>query len=329
MKENYFDRELCKRFINDNNLPIPLVTESEKFFYYVKLYEELYGTRTLFDEMCDEIDKDFGDDIQAFLNHFYDVRDKMINDILENPKYNEFINADMNKYKVCDELRNVQSGNVYNGENGGKRYLSIDLSKANFQALKFFDKSLVKGKDTYEDYVREYTKSNYIINSKYTRQVVFGKCNAKRQITIERYLISKFYESFKYNKDLLKLVRFNNDELVFELNLPKYDIANETTMDVIIQSVYACSKECGVDVSPRIYQLSPMRLHSHKKNEDRNIFYVLYDCVNGGYEFKEVPKTYFAIVYKLYNNLETNPNDYFFNYEGLDAYIDDYFTLII
>lgn len=326
MANKYFNKELCKRFVSDNNLPIPVLTDEDKFFYYIDLYETMYGSRTLWNELCSEIEKNFMGDSEVFLEHFYRVRDAMIMDILENPKYYDFNNANLNEYKVCDELKNVPHGNVYNCDNVGKMFLSIDLKKANFQALKFFDKSLVRDADNYTEYVKKYTNSEYIANSKYTRQVVFGKCNASRQITIEKYLMSKFYEMFTYSDSVLKLVRFNNDELIFEITEGRVK-DTPFLLESIANYVENTSIDSGIDVSYSIYTLGAFCLHSEKKNEDRKPFYILYNSLNCDYIFKEVPQTYHAIVYKLINTLEITKDDYYFRYEGLDAYIDDYFTL--
>lgn len=326
MKENdFFSKELCKRFVSDNSLPIPILDDKDKFFYYIDMYDQFLHTKSLYEEMCDEIANNFNGDTNLFLSHYYQVRDNMISDILDNPTYKEFLTVDMKKYTVCDKLKNIPKGNVYNGNNIGKYFLSIDLTKANFQALKSFDKSLVLYSDTYEDYVRHYTNSEYICNSKYTRQVVFGKCNPSRQITIEKYLLSLFCENFDYSSEFIKLVRFNNDELVFEIN----GEISEKFLNNIYSAVKNAENRSGVNVSYSVYKLEAMCLHSTKKNEDRNLNFVLYDCITNSYKFKEVPQTYYAITYKLFHKIPLVKEDFYFRYEGLDAYIDDKFTLNI
>lgn len=318
-----FTEELCKRFVSDNNLPIPILSDMDKFFYYIDLYDKTLNTKSLYKEMYNEIMNNFSGDVNLFLSHYYQVRDNMINDILDNPKYKEFLSVDMKEYCVCDKLKNTPKGNVYNGDNIGKHFLSIDLTKANFQALKFFDKSLAQNADNYEDYVKHYTNSKYVLHSKYTRQVVFGKCNPSRQITIEKHLLSLFYENFDYSEDIIKLVRFNNDELVFEVE----EEITESLLDGIYSAVRNAEWRSGVKVSYTIYRLEAMRLHSTKKNEDRNLNFVLFDCINNVCKFKEVSQTYYAITYKLFYNIPLQKEDYYFRYEGLDAYIDDDFTL--
>ena len=324
MKENdFFSIELCKRFVTDNNLPIPILNDKDKFLYFIALYDKSFKTKSLYKEMCDEIVNDFNGNANLFLSHYYQVRDNMINDILDNPKYKEFLTRNMKEYDVCDKLKNTPKGNVYNSDNIGKRFLSIDLTKANFQALKSFDNSLVLYADTYEDYVKHYTNSKYVCMSKYTRQVVFGKCNPSRQITMEKYLMSLFYENFDYSEDIAKLVRFNNDELVFEVE----GEITESLLDDIYSAIKNAEFGSGVNVSYSVYKLEAMRLHSAKKNEDRNLNFVLHDCVTNRYKFKEVPQTYYAITYKLFYKIPLLKEDFYFRYEGLDAYIDDEFTL--
>lgn len=138
--------------------------------------------------------------------------------------------------------------------------------------------------------------------------------------------MSKFYEMFTYSDSVLKLVRFNNDELVFEIT--EGQIKDTPFLyESIVNYIEKTSIDSGIDVSYSIYMLGASCLHSNKKNKDRKPFYVLYDLLNCEYAFKDVPQTYHAIIYKLINKLELTKDDYYFRYEGLDAYIDDYFTL--
>ena len=336
MREKYFNLDLCKRFVSDNNLPIPILHDKEKFDYYLDLYENLYHSRSLWESLCNEIDTKYNGDINEFLNTYYIIRDKMITDILENEKYQEFLKVDMSKFNVTEDLKKFPKGNVYNLDNIGKCFLSIDLKKGNFQAIKYFDKSIVKNKDTYEEYVGHYIDSKYLQGSKYTRQVVFGKCNASRQIAIEKYLMSKFYESFNDKVGVLKLERFNTDELVFEV-IDYHELSQDVKLmllNYIANIVENAANYSGIEVSYNVYTLKSACLYSEKNDKERNPFYVLINEQQGeqkkwDYKFKEVPLAYHALCYKLWVGKELIPTDYYFRYEGLDAYIDDKFTLKI
>lgn len=330
MKEEIFNIDLCKRFVSDKNLPISITDSRDRFFYYIDLYEDKFHSRSEWNDLCDEIAINHNGDVDKFLEYFYYIRDKMINDILDSDGYKNFITTDMKKYSVCDELKNIQHGNVYNPENVGKNFLSIDLKSGNFQALKHFDKNIVLNEDTYDEYVSRYTSSEYIQQSKYFRQVVFGKCNASRQIIIEKYLMSEFYKHFKYREDWLKLVRFNNDELVFELT---FNTENKGIIREISQLIRDTMYECGIDVSFNFYHLWATYLKSKITGKCRNLHYMLLSLTKieslpiREIELKEVPSTFYAIVYKLIQGKELCKDDYYFRYEGLSAYIDDEFEI--
>jgi hypothetical protein len=336
MREKEFNLDLCKRFVSDNNLPIPILHDKEKFDYYLDLYENLYHSRSLWESLCNEIDTKYRGDINEFLNTYYIIRDKMITDILENEKYQEFLKVDMSKFNVSEDLKKFPKGNVYNLENIGKCFLSIDLKKGNFQAIKYFDKSIVKNKDTYEEYVGHYIDSKYLQGSKYTRQVVFGKCNPSRQISIEKHLMSMFYESFDDKIGALRLERFNTDEIVFEV-IGYHNLSHDCKSmlhNYIEDIVVNAAKNSGVDVSYNIYTLRAACLYSERNNKERNPFYVLenelkYEQKKYEVKFKEVPLVYHALCYKLWFGEKLVPTDYYFRYEGLDTYIDDKFILKI
>lgn len=336
MELRYFSKELCKRFVEDTRFPMPVVNNADRLQYYLDLYEKDYGTRTAYENMCDEIDIDYGGDQYAFIQAFYDAREKMINDILNNPKYKEFINCDMNVYGICDELKKSPKGDIYNATNVGKWFISVDLSKANFQAMKYFSKELVLNEDSYDGYVSRYTTSEYMVTSKHTRQIVFGQTNPGRQVTIEKHLMSKLYENINYDRESVKVVRFNNDEIVFEIlntnnfNNP-FDECNHLTSvyEDFRESVEdACSKT-SIEASTTMFQLKAMCLHSLKTDKFRRLNYLLFTPDVLDFKFKSVPLVYNSIVYKLFNGMAVTKDDYYFRYEGLDAYIDDNFELVV
>lgn len=79
----YFTKELTKRFITDNNLPIPLVDDANMLEYYLNMYRHQYNSKDLYFQMCKEIEENFDGDPNKFLVNYYQVRDDIINDILD------------------------------------------------------------------------------------------------------------------------------------------------------------------------------------------------------------------------------------------------------
>ena len=220
------NKSIIKRFVKDYNLPIPVVKE-DYIPYYLDLYEEDFGSRTKFDMLLntiEEIKKKYGGDDDMFLDYYYEVRNNVINAVVKNPSFKKFNNMDMNEFSMKNKP-NVSSNNIYNETNVGKFFISIDLKKANFQTLKNIDKNIVFGADTYEDFIGKFTDSEYIANSKYFRNVVFGMMNPKRHITAEKYFITQIYqkviEEFPYLAD--KCVSLSNDEIIFKTEFLLYN----------------------------------------------------------------------------------------------------------
>lgn len=90
------------------------------------------------------------------------------------------------------------------------------MKSANFQALNKVDRDILLNSDTYEDFIYKFTDSQYIANSKYFRNVVFGMMNPKRHITVEKYYTYQIYKKIIDNiPDLSdRCVSLCNDEIV-------------------------------------------------------------------------------------------------------------------
>ena len=187
-----YDSELAKRFVSD--------------FKLLELYEDEYDSETWWNALWTMIDDAYDGSASKFLKDYYDVRDKIITDTMENPAYKAFTQMDMKQYAF--ERPKVSKNNVYNGENIGKKFLSVDLSKANFQALRYVNPDIVLGAETYKDFISKFTNLDYVAMSKYSRQVIFGKLNVDRQITVEKYLINKIYYRLIRSYSIIYIVNF-------------------------------------------------------------------------------------------------------------------------
>ena len=323
-----YHRDLANRFVSDLNLPIQNTNE-EYFFNNLQLLEDKYSAMTKYRELCDLINEKFDGDPNTFLSEYYQIRDNIITDILESDKYKSFNEMDLSDYAVDRALyNNVTSNNIYNMENSCKTFISIDLKKANFQALRYIG---VISEDTYEEFIGKYTDIDYIKNSKYTRQVIFGKLNPKRQITIEKYLISLLYkdiinsDEYKEIGDRLKLVSSSNDELVFEvvgLGEHPHNIFNK------IQK--ALNDRCQyIGFSIQMFKLYALSLWSHNTRNKRQTMYAKVDSFTFKAELMCVPSYYFPLVYASYYNIPLKEFMYHFTFEGMDCRICESFNLVI
>ena len=331
--EDNFNVDLVNRFVSDYKLPIPKIFNIGQFVHYLYLCEKDYKALTKYRNLINLIDERFGGDSNKFLKEYYDKREEIIQAILTNPAYLEFNNMDMNRFAIKDVLENITSKNVYNCENVNKIYLSIDLKKANFQALKYVNPEIVFNKDTYEDFIGMFTDLDYVKESKYTRQVIFGKCNPKRHITVEKYIINEIrkYISEKIFENIdINIVSFSNDEIVYECSVSIESFNEEmiTYVKTVIDDLKTKIKEfIGVDVSINIFNLKGYNLLDTINNKVCKTFFVKEDCLSDKKEFKCVPEPLFAIIYKLYNKQDVLSVDKIINYDGLRAELTEDFYI--
>ena len=197
-------------------------------------------------ETIEKIENEYDGCVEKWLEYCASVRDNAINGVMETDEYKKFNSMDLSQYNfapICGER------SCYTEETNGKRFLSIDLRKANFQALKYAG---VVSDATYEQFIHRFGGDDYIANSKYLRQVIFGKMNPSRQIKIEKYLMSKVYEVIK---DVTEKYRFtifsmNSDELIFAITEEFYNNRqeDENTRELINDIYNLVGKNIGVEI---------------------------------------------------------------------------------
>ena len=313
-----YNRELAKRFISDYKLPIPLINR-ECFFYHLALYQKDYNSLEYYFELVDIINKKYDGDCNKFLEDYYNVRDKIIATVIESEAFQKFNTMDMKVFTIKDRP-NITSNNIYNNDNIGKFFISIDLKKANFQTLRNIDKDIVFGADTYEDFIGKFTDLDYVKTSKYSRQVIFGMMNPKRHITAEKYFITQIYkkviEQFQYLSD--KCVSLATDEMIFDVDFLRYN--DKLTCFALREHIEKIAKEIGFDVHVEFFHLRGYNLVLKESRSVRKTFFMKdYFCTDGKFKLIGVPLQYHAIAYKLYKGKELTEIDYHFDYEGMNA----------
>ena len=135
--------KVLQRFVKDCNIPIN-VLEEPYFSYFVKLYDKDYGSLEKF-QMLEETVRKAGSE-EAFLEEYAKAKDTAITQTEALPEYTAFLQEDMNRYAVkTPSIPNLSGTDVYSMPNDGRRFISIDMRKANFQVLKRYSRALVFG----------------------------------------------------------------------------------------------------------------------------------------------------------------------------------------
>lgn len=286
---------LKRRFIKDCSLPIAL-TDEPYFSYFIDLYDKAFSTKKKLESFKKIVDR-FETEGEV-LDYLQFITDGIFNSVKEKSVYQDYLKADMKDFVVKSKY---PSSSIFKECHTGKKLISIDLSKANFQAMNFFDKRILES-DSYEEFIRKYTDEEYIINSKYIRQVIFGNLNSKRLGTIEKYMIYQIVE--KLEPLGYKILLVTDDEIVLE--------GDEDIYNNIVNIV----SNMPIKVAIELFVLKTLRNENGQPFKSDKFYvkeFISYtDKKNLDFEIKATDSTFYAQFFKLLTNQKINENDLVF-----------------
>lgn len=287
------------RFVKDYNLPINIFDE-DMFAYYRELYADFWPheAEALMEkeiEECGSVDK--------WLEKYAELRDNIINTLENSEEWKTFNQCDMSQYAVSST---IGERNIYTEEQHNCIFISIDLKKANFQALRSL--GIIK-ESTYEDFIYKFGGSKYFAGSKYLRQVIFGKLNPKRIITYEKYLIHKVLALVQERHAEWNLFSVMSDEVIFKVDVNTFPGARET------RDIEALVKETlGLDVRVEVIVVEHFPVVNYKG--DKVDAYTRFNVWTRETKLKKVSTTFYPQVWRLYKNEDIQENDLKFFFEG-------------
>jgi len=284
-------KQMREYFVSDNGLPIQ-VLDDPYFEYYLELLDPYYDSKKKYNLLLHTItymtkgEDKFHEEVKQFKN-------SMIHFIGNSPEYQHFI-KDM---KMPEPFVPLTKGNLYQINNVGKEFISMDLVEANFQALKYVCPKLFIGQENYAEIARRFTDMEYIIGCKKLRQVIFGQLSTARQQSIQRYIMSeiKFYLSDTWQIKPTDFINTSSDEIVFETSRPLGDI--ELAMGEPENPVFTRILKCGIP------QIKGIRIRNRsfklesKGTTKYTFFTKLYD--DGHRDIKQVDSAYIPEVIKF------------------------------
>lgn len=295
--------KLKRRFIKDCGLPIA-ITDSPYFEYFIDLYDESFNTKSKLKSFKKIVDR-FEDEGQV-LDYLQSITDSIIEDIKSKEDYQNFMKDNLKQYSIKS---NYPSSSIFKECHTGKELISIDLTKANFQAMNYYNTSILEA-NTYKNFVRKYTDEEYIINSKYIRQVIFGNlAKSNRLGCIEKYMIYQIVEKLEQMNVVILLV--TDDEVVLEGNK---DIYNKI-IDIV--------KDMDIQVAIELFVLKTLRKENGQPFKSDK-FYVkefieFTDDKNLMFEIKATDATFYPQFFKLLTKQNIVDNDLVFINEGFIA----------
>ena len=294
--------KLKERFCKDCNIPLKLFKESY-FTDRLQLYDNYYNTLDKWNIFVRELEKYKCE--QDYLEEYNRVKDAAINDIKLSDGYNRFNEEDMGKYSV--KYKDLPGKDIYKSSNDGKLFISIDMRKANFSALKLYDKSIFSNADTWEEFIERYTENKHIVNSKYIRQVILGNCNPRRQVTYEKYLMDLVLEVLidELGYSASDIAFFSNDEIVIDMGKYKDCINKQKILEMVVNVRF------NIPFRIELFYLHKITgTDGYYKELVKNI-------IERKYEFKCLNNYTLPFVLRKFNGEEITENDKVFYHEGL------------
>lgn len=308
-------KKLRKRFAKDYNLPINLF-DDELWGHYMSLYSDFPVTE--YNNLLKTVDEKYDGNVEMWLDYCAKVRDNAIIGTMATDAYKAFNTCDMAKWEMPEGVPQIGEHGIYNEETDGRFFVSIDLKKANFQALKYV--GVVKD-ETYKDFIYRHGGDDYIAGSKYLRQVIFGKMNPGRTIKVEKFIMGKIYLLVKdfFENNGYQLYSINSDELIFaEKNYALFGVeggnANAKRVEQMIKD------SLGIDA--RVEYLYITRLPIVNANENKVDAFVKRNVITGKQELKKASTTFYPQIYKLWMGQEIEEIDKKFFFEDQIATFD-------
>lgn len=283
---------LRKRFIKDYRLPISIL-EDPYFDYFVELYSHM-NAREKYDRFVALVERLGGE--EQFFSESKRIIHEMIDSIQGHDLYDSFRQASPDPYKTAHSFGNKSP--IFIEGSSGHWFTSIDLVKANWQSLSFWNAGIVNNAASYEEWAGQFTNEEYYLKSKQIRQVVFGKLNPKRQQVIQRYMMDQVL----HRLDKATLVKFN---------------VIGTTSDEVTIMWDKKPKQAKLDyiraVLPRYYDLHVDTFQLHRIG-DKSFYKREY--LDGSFDLKGVPTHYYPEVLQHVLGNETNQMDRMSLYDG-------------
>lgn len=204
---------LNERFCKDCKIPIKIFYEPY-FSDRLELTDPLYNAKEKYARFLSSIVRYHSE--QEYMEDYNQTKDAAIRFITERPQYFAFQNEKVG-YFAAEPTVSVPKKDIYKSTLVGHRMVSVDMKQANFRAMLYFDTDMFGGAKTWEDFIRQFTDNEHIVQSKYIREVILGNCTVQRQIALERKLTCNLFNTLNAAENPAEPVYLSNDEIVFDI----------------------------------------------------------------------------------------------------------------
>ncbi|MBK06717.1 MAG: hypothetical protein CL920_16210 [Deltaproteobacteria bacterium] len=203
-----FSDALRRRFVRDTSLPISLV-QQPYFSYFIELYDPVYQSVEKYERLLKTMES-LGSE-QAFFEEHKRIKEKVVESVEAQPAYKAILRDTFEQYKVTGGFTQE---NIYTMKHADQTFISLDLKKANFNAFRHHDPSILQNAESYETLLTPFTEETYFLKSKYLRQVIFGHLQPKKQQKIQKWMIQQIADALSPNIAEDRFLSASSDELI-------------------------------------------------------------------------------------------------------------------
>lgn len=259
----------------------------ELFDYYIELYDRYYDCKNRYKLFIKDMSR--YKNFYEFKKHIVDTSEKIIRYFNDHDLIEKYVHESVPKTYVTTkkDLRE----NIYKHDLCDQKMLSIDIRSANISVFNICVPEFFNGK-TWEQFLREFTDSEFIITSKFFRELVCGKTkiHISSQKRYNRFLKDVFekLKDFKYTDE--DIICVSADEIVL-----KYKDNNNQDIQNMCDELY-----------PNLFRVEAFTL----KRIGVKPFYVKEHFFGDKkVEFKNCSKLAMCQVIKRYENREIEERD--------------------
>jgi hypothetical protein len=292
---------------------------SEYIEYFVKLYDPLYGTVSKWRLFMREIQT------MSLKKELDNTMRQISSNITNNIEYQTMI-----KTNIKGPTGKIDR-DVYKISNIGKFFVSFDIKEGQVTVLRDKCKSIFQNENgeqlSWYQYVKQFTKSDFIAESKYFREVCFGNAGfAKRANTLQEIYMHDMHQiilAWAKDTNVNMILRMKaGDENVYELeNYVEFVSRMDSLKNVLGSHTNNLHiRVFKVDqIETKIYFLKTFLYNTDWVNTDGSLKPEVKNSLKSKIEFKYVPKGFMPQVIKWYNNEEIKEKDLIFTDNGIPS----------
>ncbi len=177
-----------------------------------------YGDKTFYPQISEQYQayrREFSD-WKSFSNHQRKVQDEAIKELGKSPALRRFKKMGMGRFIEAPDL---PTGDIYDVAKVEGTYLSVDIRQANVTILTHYAPDVFAPYKSYEEWLGQFTKSEFIKGLKDLRLEIFKKSGSWRQGQLQQHLMNAFYEELHRTAPAVAAhaISINRDELIFDV----------------------------------------------------------------------------------------------------------------